>query len=360
MSPPTSEFEFLWEQAAFPIALVDVEGLYRKVNPAFLQLFGYSRDHEVIGRAVLDLTHPEDVEKTTSHREGLISGDTDRVKVEKRYVAKDGRIIWAHTLVTPVRDESRGVKYFMVQIQDVSEIHSAHTSMVQAARMVALGEMAAGLAHEINNPLTIIKGYADLIAHQIKKGSSDFSEIERHSAQIRATTDRVTRIIQALRRFSRDHVDFPLEPLLIRDVVDDALSICGERFKNNGVRVEISGDLPDPVFCNGVALSQVLLNLFNNSLHAVKELPDRWVRVILEGGPGSIRLSVIDSGSGIQEPVRSKIFVPFFTTKPPGEGTGLGLSVSKGIVESFGGTIRLADGPHTRFDLDLPLQAAGI
>jgi PAS domain S-box-containing protein len=360
MSPPTSEFEFLWEQAAFPIGLVDIEGLYRKVNPAFLAVFGYGQEEEVLGRAVLDLTHPEDIEITTKHRQGLLSGDTDRVKIEMRYVAKDGRIIWAHTLVTPVRDESGNIKYFMTQIQDVSGIHAVHSSMVQNAKMIALGEMAAGLAHEINNPLTIIKGYADLIAHQIKKGSSDLSEIERHSAQIRSTTDRVNRIIQALRRFSRDHADFPLEPHLIRDVIDDALSICGERFKNNGVRVEISGDLPDPVYCNGVALSQVLLNLFNNSLHAVKELPDRWVRVILGGGPGRVRLSVIDSGNGIPEPVRSRVFVPFFTTKPPGEGTGLGLSVSKGIVESFGGTIWLADGPHTRFDLELPLRAAGI
>jgi PAS domain S-box-containing protein len=357
MSAPASEIEFLWDLAAFPIALVSAEGRYLKVNPAFQRLFGYSEE-EILQKGVLDLTHPDDRELTQRHRVDVLEGRTDRVKVEKRYVSKDGRVIWAHTLVSPVRGPTGVIKYFMVQIQDVSEIHAAQTSMIQSAKLVALGEMAAGLAHEINNPLTIIKGYADLIQHLIRKGGADVSEIGRHTEQIRTTTERVTRIIQALRRFSREPEDFPHEPHLIRDVVDDALSICGERFKSHGVRVEVSGDLPDPVLCNGVALSQVLLNLFNNSLHAVKDLPARWVQVILDGSPGRILLSVIDSGPGINEPVRSKVFLPFFTTKPPGEGTGLGLSVSKGLVESFGGTISLGDGPHTRFDLMLPLRSA--
>jgi PAS domain S-box-containing protein len=357
MSASTRDIEFLWDLAAFPIALVSAEGCYLKVNPAFLRLFGYS-ELEILQKGVLDLTHPEDRELTQRHRVDVLEGKTDRVKVEKRYTSKDGRVIWAHTLVSPVRGDSGQIKYFMVQIQDVSEIHAAQTSMIQGAKLVALGEMAAGLAHEINNPLTIIKGYADLIQMLIKKGNTDLEEVDRHIGQIRETTHRVTRIVQALRRFSREPDSLPLESHLIRDVIEDALSICGERFKSHGVRVEVVGDLPEPVLCNGVALSQVLLNLFNNSLHAVKDLPVRWVQVRVDGVPGRVQLSVIDSGPGIEEPIRSKVFLPFFTTKPPGEGTGLGLSVSKGIVESFGGTITLADGSHTRFDLMLPLYPA--
>lgn len=357
MDSSASQIEFLWDLAAFPIALVSSEGRYLKVNPAFTTLFGYSAD-ELKQKMVLDVTHPDDRGVTQRHRVDLLEGATDQVKVEKRYVSKEGRVIWAHTLVSPVRGPEGQIKYFMVQIQDLSGIHAAQTSMIQGAKMVALGEMAAGLAHEVNNPLTIIKGYADLVQLQIRKGRVDLSEIERHTKQILDTTHRVTRIIQALRRFSREPEDFPLESHLIRDVVEDALSICGERFKNHGVRVEVIGDLPDPVLCNGVALSQVLLNLFNNSLHAVKDLPARWVQVLLGDTSGGVLLSVIDSGPGIEEPVRSKIFLPFFTTKPPGEGTGLGLSVSKGIVESFGGTISLGQGPNTRFDLLLPLKVA--
>jgi PAS domain S-box-containing protein len=325
------------------------------VNDAFQKRFGYAKA-ELYGMTVSDLTHEDDRAATLLHRNELISGKSDRASIQKRYRDRDQNVIWSKTLVSQVKDASGELKYFISQIQDITEIKNAQLSMIQSAKMVALGEMVSGLAHEINNPLTIIKGYADLIQLMVKRGSATLPEVSLQAAQISSTAIRMSKIIQALLSFSREQKELVLEPHLISDVIELALSICGERLKHNGVLIEVKNNFFDPVLCSEAAISHVMVNLLGNSLDAIKIVEKKWIVIELKAKGDEVMISVIDSGPGIPAELRNQIMLPFFTTKPPGEGTGLGLSVSQGLVQAHRGRIELnVESPHTRFDVYLPI-----
>ncbi len=240
---------------------------------------------------------------------------------------------------------------------------SAKDLTIHQAKMAALGEMAAGLAHEINNPLTIIKGYSDLIRMAIRRGNVSLPELARHAEQISDTALRMARIVQALRGLLRDENELQFGFHRVGTMIDEAFALSQSRLKSEGFLLETSGDLSAEIRCSDVAVTQILVNLLNNALYAIKDLETRWVRVEYRQSRNDHILSVIDSGAGVPEAIRGKVLLPFFTTKPPGEGSGLGLSISKGMVEAHGGRIEI-DGncPNTKFDVifpAIPVTSAG-
>jgi nitrogen-specific signal transduction histidine kinase len=210
-----------------------------------------------------------------------------------------------------------------------------------SSKMASLGEMSSGLAHEINNPLAIIIGRTQILQKQVTSNQIDAESLKKGLDIIEKTTTRIAKIIKGLKTFARnaDHDDF--SKARVKDIIDETLSFCEERFKNNGVKLNCRLINIDDIMieCRPAQISQVLLNVLNNAFDAIKNLEEKWINLDVEKSDQKIIIKVTDSGPGIAKEIQSKLMQPFFTTKNVGDGTGLGLSISKGIIEAQNGKI---------------------
>ncbi|MBC87077.1 MAG: hypothetical protein CL677_07835 [Bdellovibrionaceae bacterium] len=262
-----------------------------------------------------------------------------------------------------VRIANTGAEQLIVFFRDTSKrvqmehhIREQHASAAVSSKLVALGEMAGGIAHEINNPLAIIDGYAYNIRKLGERGSVDPKKMVYLSSKIESTVKRVAKIITGLRKFSRDGSNDEVESIRVVDFLADTLAFCQERFESHGIDLQIN-EIPDSLVfsCRTIELSQVFINILNNAFHAVYKREKRWIRIEIVSLEDYIEFNISDSGEGIPESVRSKIMDPFFTTKKSGVGTGLGLSISKGIIDSHQGEFFLKeDSEHTHFVIRIP------
>jgi signal transduction histidine kinase len=236
------------------------------------------------------------------------------------------------------------------------ELRENRAAAIHSAKMAALGEMSGNVAHEVNNPLTAIKLRAERLQRQAATGPVDGDAVTQAAAEIEKTTQRIARIVDALRAFARDVERDPLRPESVARIVHDTIELCSERFRQHDIALQVA-ELPGDLMasCRSIQISQVLLNLLSNAHDAVEKAPDAWVRIDVQPlGAHEVSIAVIDSGPGVRPELRDRIMEPFFTTKAFGKGTGLGLSVSKGIAEAHGG--RLAYDPaggQSRFVLIL-------
>jgi len=232
----------------------------------------------------------------------------------------------------------------------------AASRLIQSAKMSALGEMAAGVAHEINTPLNIMSLNADLIDGALGKDVLNSERVRKYNDVNRKTLERISTIIRALCNFSRDgSLDASVQVPLV-DVIQSTVTLCKERMNNSSVELKVTGDYPGlNLKCRPVEMSQVLLNLFNNAMDAVVNLPEKWIHLDITEEGEEIVLSVSNSGPKIPAAVRDQIFNPFFTTKAIGMGTGLGLSISLGIIKSHRGSLVLDESSlFTKFVIRLP------
>ncbi|MDB5036702.1 MAG: Sensory box histidine kinase [Bacteriovoracaceae bacterium] len=240
--------------------------------------------------------------------------------------------------------------------QIFKELIDAQSKMTHSTKMAALGEMAAGISHEISNPLMILRGNVQYIRELAESNKLDQRGILLFAEKIDTTTDRITKIISGLKSFAREGKNDPFDLSSVKKIVLETLDFCQNRFKAHGVNL-IVNDIPNDLklFCRDVQISQLLLNLLNNSFDAVDGRPGAVVKIEVQEEAGHVTLGVTDNGPGIPENIREKIMQPFFTTKDVGKGTGLGLSVSKGIAESHGGKFYLDTlSEFTRFVAILP------
>ncbi|GEM_PF-4660541 len=239
----------------------------------------------------------------------------------------------------------------------MSKLEDSQTVLTQSAKMTALGEMAGGIAHEINTPLSAILMNAEMLMDRADQASPEL--IRKRTEAIVKIVARVSKIIMGLKRFSRNADDAERSRVLVQTIVDDTLTLCSEKFKSHSVNLEIKLDRSDlTVLCVPEHISQVLLNFLNNSLYALKDtdaISDKWISIHASKQDDQVEISVTDAGTGLPESIQAKLMQPFFTTKPPGVGTGLGLSISKGIVEQSGGEMFYDKRcPNTRFVIRLP------
>ena len=238
----------------------------------------------------------------------------------------------------------------------LSELEANRTKANAAAKMATLGEMASGIAHEINNPLGIIDGRLRQLRNLLSQ-SADAQSIEATVDSIANTSARIARIVSGLRTYARDgsHDAFHVVP--VAKVVGDALSLCEERLRSVNIKLTVDA-IPDAVTmeCRETQVSQILINLIFNAVDAIQTLPGaKWIRVGFVDFGSVVKLTVADCGGGIPPDIRAKIFDPFFTTKGIGKGTGLGLSISVGLARTHGGSLTLDDQQsHTCFVLTLP------
>jgi C4-dicarboxylate-specific signal transduction histidine kinase len=229
--------------------------------------------------------------------------------------------------------------------------------LAHSAKMSALGEMAGGIAHEINSPLGIITVHANQIDRLLKRNQLTPEIIAKEAALISSTALRIGDIIKGLRAFAREGEKDPFEFASVKTIINDALILCQTRFKANAVELQVA-EIPASltIECRPVQIGQVVLNLLSNAYDAVAPLAEKWVKIEAKVDGDYAAISIIDSGHGISEEIIPKLMQPFFTTKEVGKGTGLGLSISKGIVDAhFGSLVPDTFQAHTRFTLRLPM-----
>lgn len=227
---------------------------------------------------------------------------------------------------------------------------------VTASKLASLGEMAGGVAHEINNPMAIIIGLLYKLKHRYESNKLDQAEFDSIFEKTQKSIKRIIYIVSGLRSFSRDGSNDRMEMKCIRSILEDTLSFCEAKMEQNGINFDYS-NIPDhlEVFCQPTEISQVLLNLINNATDAIIELDEKWIRFSAREIEDFIEITVTDSGSGIDSSIIDKIINPFFTTKAFGKGTGLGLSISHGIAKRHNGNLYVnSDSEHTQFVLLIP------
>jgi C4-dicarboxylate-specific signal transduction histidine kinase len=248
---------------------------------------------------------------------------------------------------------SKGEKEFLESELEIQRKITAHRS-----RLSSLGEMSAGIAHELNNPLSIIA----LTLRSIDKefnGNRNEAVINKSITSSKKAIDRCTKIIKNLRVFSREGVG-EKEIIDIQEIINESLNLTNSLTKENGIKVVFDSTHSEAIFvdCNRITIEQVLVNVIQNAVHACLEATTnkKQINIKLSKNKNTVLIRIVDSGNGISEEIESRLFDPFFTTKQVGSGTGLGLSISNGIILSHGGELEyeLFEG-HTSFVIRLPI-----
>ena len=239
------------------------------------------------------------------------------------------------------------------------EVINLTRSLVQTSKMAALGEMAGGIAHEINSPLAIIIGSIDLVKAKLSGDKYDDGKVNQLLGKIEATSFRIARIIQGLLNFSREASQDVFEVTDIREIISESLNLCSEKFKSNHILLTADHPLiPIRIACQKIRITQILINLLNNAFDACHDVKNPEVKISASSDENYAYISVIDNGPGVPPELESKIMQPFFTTKPVGSGTGLGLSISLGIANAHKGFLYLDRNVSAScFVLKLPLAA---
>ena len=341
------------------VAKTDIDGNITYVNDQFCKISKYSRS-ELIGKNHRILNSGEHPQEFWQDMWSTVkSGETWRSDVCNK--AKDESIYWVDTFITPLLNESNIVTELMVIRVDITEQKNNEKSLsierekaTFASQLATIGEMSAGIAHEINNPLAVIAGNIDMISIKMDKGKT--KGLPKNIETIKKSVNRISKIIKGLKRVSYKSESNELEKVSMHEIMSDTLDFSLEMLRSKGIELVVE-DLPDCfVECRSVEISQVLLNLVNNAKDAIADLPSKWIKVQSFQVKDKLRINVIDSGSGISAGLREKIMESFFTTKELGEGTGLGLSLSKRIIEEHEGEFFIdSDSENTCFSIILPI-----
>lgn len=355
------------------IVVSDEDGRVVEFNPAAQSTFGYSRQ-EAVGRPLADLIIPPAMRQL--HSDGMaryMRTGTPRVlgrRLELEAMRRDGSTVPVELTITEVRLPER--RLFTAHLRDLSarkaaeaEIERQRESLFQSEKMAALGSLLAGVAHELNNPLAVVLGQASMLCDGFAGPRPESAQdIERRARTIEQAAERCARVVRSFLAIARQRKAERRE-IHLDEVVAQVLDLLAYGLRTAGIVVETSipADLP-AIGADPDQLHQVLLNLVVNAQQALEAKDGARMIRILAGQDvraDQLWIAIADNGPGVPETIRNRVFDPFFTTKTVGEGTGIGLAVSRGLAEAHGGTLRLLDssplgGAH--FELRLPRGGA--
>lgn len=324
--------------------MATVEGKFVELNPAWETTLGWTLD-ELRAKPFYDFIHPSDRMATDNVVARVASGQRV-VQFKNRYIHKDGG--WRVLSWRGHMDNDLGLIFGVGR--DI-------TAVEEASKLASLGEMAGGIAHEINNPLAIIYGKANQVRERIESGNASPESITEGIKKIEDTAMRIAKIVRGLSTLSRHTETDPFEKTDLAEIVEETVLLCEERFKNRDITCRVTSLCKAKVFCRPAQISQVLLNLLNNASDAIEGLEHRWIEVAVDELDERVRLIVRDSGAGIPPALIPRLMDPFFTTKDPGKGTGLGLSIAKAIMEDHQGNISYnQSSSNTEFVAEIPKE----
>ena len=351
------KFESLFDSIPGAISWLDNDLNYRVVNKDLCDSIGLKKS-EIVGKNVGFMDQNSNWAKLI--KDFKDSGDVG-IKVEvnfKNHKKSNWRMVYLQKLTSPLN----GILCTAIDIQKEKELQNESQEQrlkaESSARLASLGIMAGGIAHEINNPLTVINSKASQMKRFLDDPNPDLSIVKNNLEKIEANVKRIAKIITSLRKFSRDGSNDDFSKFNISDLIKDTVEVCSERFRlhNIALTVKVESDLTaEGQF---VQLGQVLLNMLNNAHDAVYETSDAWIDIKGFKEDDYVYIEITDSGKGIPEEVANKMMQPIFTTKPIGKGSGLGLSISLSIMREHKGDLILNKAhENTQFVIRFPINS---
>jgi len=348
-------FRAAFDQAMTGMSLTAPDGRWLRVNPALCEMLGYSAE-EMTALSFQEMTHPEDLGRNLALRDALFAGDIPGYRMEKRFVHREGGLVWAALNVSLMRSETGEPLYMLAQMTDITArkraeraLDESETQLRHAQKMEAVGRLAGGVAHDFNNLLTVIGSNAEMGAELARQGRVASEEF----AEIRSAVERAAALTRQLLAFSRRQVLAPV-PLSLNLLVGHAERML-RRLIGEDVTLETSLDeRVGQVVADQGQLEQVLMNLVVNARDAMPEGGHVVITTTREPDD-QVALSVSDTGVGMDPDIQLRAFEPFFTTKAPGKGTGLGLSTVYGIAQQSGGDVGIRSFPGTGTTVTLRL-----
>lgn len=356
------------DSALDAVIVVDEEGRVVTMNASAETTFGYSKD-EATGRSIGELIVPD--QHRQAHDAGLARYRASGVphvlgrRVEMDARCKDGRVIPVELAITEVRLPDG--RYFTANLRDLSaakaaaaEIQRQREALHQSEKLAAIGSLLAGVAHELNNPLSVVLGQATMLQEELA-GDAILEAAGARARQIQAAAERCARVVRSFMAIARQH-KAEKRAVAVAPLLDSAVELLAYGLRSNGVAVHRDYEVAMPeIFVDPDQLQQIVVNLIVNANQALQEASgSRAIEIrTFVGQDGRARVVVDDSGPGIPETIRAQIFDPFFTTKPLGAGTGIGLSISRGLAEAQDGRLALVASSlgGAAFELTLPLAS---
>ena len=321
-------------------------------NDQAIKLFGAVKAEEVLEKSPMDLFHADDHDVVRERIRELFEGTAQGPMFEGTIMTLGGKAVDVEVSGARFVDEEGPA--ILIMLRDVSERKRLQDQLRRTERVAELGTLASGMAHEIGTPMNVILGRAEYLMDRVTE-----EPIKRGLRTIITQVERITKVMNQLLSFARRKAPQRI-PLDLRTVIEDGMEMFQERLASNQIRIKMEMAEPCPmVLADADQMSQVLLNLVMNALHAMPE--GGTLRVGLELERPMVKLTIVDTGHGIPPEAIGNIYDPFFTTKEFGKGTGLGLTVVKGIIEEHQGTIVVEseEGKGTRFTVLLPMYQSG-
>ena len=344
-----------------PVFVLDAVDLtIQDCNESVVSVYGFDQS-EILQKSFLDLFKKEEkgLYRSKLRSTALINN--------AKQINKAGEDLYVNIRISP--SEYHGQKVLLVTTSDITKLLEAEQQLIQASKMATLGEMATGVAHELNQPLSVIKTASSFFMKKVNKNEKiDDNILLELSKEMDSHVDRATKIITHMRQFGRKS-DMTSELLMVNDVLHKAFEIFSQQLKLRGIEIEWQTDeRPLEIRADNIQLEQVFINLLINARDAIEEreslYPDANIEKKITLKTNSLEdkviIEVCDTGIGMSRAVREKIFEPFFTTKGVGKGTGLGLSITYSIVQNHGGTITAVSSENkgTCFVLSFPMAGA--
>jgi two-component system NtrC family sensor kinase len=343
------KYQRIFEGSMDMVFILDSDARFVDINQAGLNTLGFSRREELIGHVQLEslFSDPKDYSQLMDQllERGFVKDKECDLK------ARNG--VESHILLSATlrKDSVGAVSSYEAIAKDITARVQMERQLQQADKLASLGQISTGLAHEINNPLGVMLGYTQLLLRDHKAGSQiheDLKTIEKHARNCKA-------IVEDLLKFARGSCT-KKSHINLNESLSEVLSLLSHQFELDNVALitDLEPDLPE-ITADGEKLKQVFMNLLMNAKQSISG--EGSIRVVSSKGPDELRISFADTGCGISPENMRKIFDPFFSTKPVGEGTGLGLSVSYGIVQDHNGKILVESNPTSgsMFTIVLPI-----
>lgn len=338
-----------------------LDNRYTLINPEFEKLFNVKQkdillkqNKDVFSSSVSRFLDLNDSEVLSTHKSKTFESFLDS-EFDKTYLCSK----------FPIRgplEESFGICGIFLDISERIKAQKAldeqRALVLNNMKLSALGEMANGMAHEMNTPLATISLMLESLRKRLNTGEVPVQLMKDSLAKIQVSTERVSDIVAALSQFTGEQGEFCFSNVQLDDLLNDTLVLCQGKFKSKGIDLQItSSGTPYSLYCQPNGLGQVIYNILMNAYDAVANDERPWVKLKTEYGKNSVKITISNSGPKIPADLRDKIFQPFFTTKEVGKGQGLGLSISKGIINAHNGKLSLAqDEGDTSFIIELPLK----
>jgi len=336
----------LYDLAPVGFLTIDENGRILKGNLFLSKMLGVERK-KIIGEPITAFIFSEDQDLYYHFRKQTFVTNGPQRSCELRLMTSKGATSWAN-LSASCGDIVDGTWEASIVLTDIRQQKKAEESLILNSKLASLGLLSMGIAHEINNPLTIIAGTLQLI----ESDSVDSSRLKEGHKTIQTALLRMKRIVEGLQKFSRSSGHKVRTRSELSKLVGDTVQLMKGSIAQASIELTYDLEAGAYISCDEVEIEQVIFNIIGNAIGAIKSLDEKWIKIDVLSENETVVLRVTDSGPGIPEEIRARLFDPFFTTKDVGQGTGLGLSISKGILDDHGATIAVrSDLPNTCFEI---------